>query len=220
MEAREQTVADRKRDDARVNFNIVVNAMKSGNLSYESLSATNKTQLQRLSLEAGFPADLLSTIIPKVKADILWLGINEAGDLKIVDKNYDVTTIPGIGKVGVPKAPTIKNFGTERKPDWRQWDSTTQSWIPTKVSPIEPIAPTISTEEEGMSDEDILKREIIPAYDEGKKYGAILKEIQKKIKNKTEQKRWIKILREEERKRAAEGKRTTGWSERFFQPGI
>jgi len=42
-------------------------------------------------------------ILPKIKADILWLGINEAGDLKIVDKNYDVTTIPGIGKAKIGK---------------------------------------------------------------------------------------------------------------------
>ena len=109
LEEKEQTIEDKKRDDARANINIITNAMKSGNISYDNLSDANKLQLQKLSLQAGFPDDFLSVIIPKIsiKADIVGTFTNDAGDVNVLtrdkDGNFDVETILKIGKTGGPE---------------------------------------------------------------------------------------------------------------------
>jgi len=77
----------------------------------------------------------------------------------------------------------------------------------------------LGTSEEKIND-NIIRSEILRAYNEGRKYGAILNEIKKRITDKNELTKWIEILKEEERKRQAAGKGTTTFWERLFQSGI
>jgi hypothetical protein len=94
----QKTDVQRAQDNARANAQILVNTITSGNLSLNSISPTQKAQLNTLEVQSGLPVGFFSSLKMDPKANIISTSTNN-GVTQVLMRNPD-------GSIGV------QNYGT------------------------------------------------------------------------------------------------------------
>lgn len=67
----EQTIKQANIDNARANLSTMINAISSGNMSYDTMSADQKLQVQKLEIQSGLPVGTISSMGISAKDKIL-----------------------------------------------------------------------------------------------------------------------------------------------------
>jgi hypothetical protein len=82
----EKTNEEQAKDDARANLQIIYNNLSSGAMSVSDLTATDKTNISKLELQAGLPQGFYASLTNKnPKADILSTTTRDTGGIKYAD---------------------------------------------------------------------------------------------------------------------------------------
>lgn len=81
IEQDKQTAADKQQDNARATIQTVYNTVTSGGLNPSTMTDSQKANIARLELQAGFPAGFIQNLYDKnPKGDIIYTGKETAAD--------------------------------------------------------------------------------------------------------------------------------------------
>jgi hypothetical protein len=99
---------------ARANLQIYMNAITSGNMSFNNLSATDKLAVQKLEIQAGFPVGTMANLQMSPKDKILAFSEDKTQAI-VVGENGQFTTIstglqPSGGSAITATTNALKNF--------------------------------------------------------------------------------------------------------------
>lgn len=115
LEQDQKTEEDTKKDNARADYTIFVNAIKDGNVDVNNLSAAQKATLNKLEVQAGLPVGTYEMLMPKTQnADLKSLGTanNSSGGQSAYFMAIDKTTgQPTIISLPLPGSVSTKGGG-------------------------------------------------------------------------------------------------------------
>jgi hypothetical protein len=84
----QKTDIQRARDNAAANLTIITNAIKSGNMDFASMSASQRSQIYTLEAQAGLPIGFTSALKMDPNANVVATTSN-AGQIQVLMRNAD-----------------------------------------------------------------------------------------------------------------------------------
>jgi len=117
----QKTDIQRAQDNARANAQIMVNAIKDGNLDINSLDPASQAQLNKLEVQAGLPIGLFQSLRMDPKANVLFTSSNN-GITQVGIRNPD-------GSVSVQSYGTATGGGSDAKVGSPEYQATARSNI-------------------------------------------------------------------------------------------
>lgn len=115
QEDKQQTQAEKLRDDARANLTVMTDALKSGNANWDTLSPSTKADIKKLEIQAGYPPGFTQFVHANVDNAKAFLTPIEQADgtviIPVVTTNPDGT--PGLNYIntGIKKKVTGSGGG-------------------------------------------------------------------------------------------------------------
>lgn len=119
IEKSQKDDAQRARDNANATLGVMMNAITSGNMSYESLDTNQKFNISKLEAQAGLPVGFISNL--KISPSDRILNINsETGEALVVDANGNMK----VEKTGMTLTPKKTGSAEQLSEDAKDFNRT------------------------------------------------------------------------------------------------